>query len=96
MKENGFMNREERVLVYLHNKLSFLINPKHYAKYAHTKGITVRECEEVLGSTELRKIISTIRKDNRFRVFDIWEDGENKFGEPTRYKRYFIERKEGV
>lgn len=86
-------NRVERVLQYIKRKGDYLSNPHLYKKYIGTKGITVRECEEVLGSTELRKIISTIRDDNRFRVFDIWEDGENKFGEPTRYKRYFIERK---
>lgn len=86
-------NRVERVLQYIKRKGDYLSNPYLYNKYIGTKGITVRECEEVLGSTELRKIISTIRDDNRFRVLDIWEDGENKFGEPARYKRYFIERK---
>ena len=92
MMKNMKMNREERVWAYLKNKGTYLINDYIYHKYIGTRGITVKECEEVLGSTELRKIMSVYRKDGRFRVLDVWEEGINKFGEPTRYKRYFLER----
>ncbi|MBR2578877.1 MAG: hypothetical protein IKE41_01905 [Clostridia bacterium] len=85
------MSREDRLLNYVKNKNPYLTNPYIY-KYKDTKGVTVKEVEEVLGSTECRKMISTLR-DRGYRIVDVWEEGENKFGEPTRYKRYFIQGK---
>lgn len=86
------MNREDRLLLYIKNKKIFLTNGLLYSKYAGTKGVTVKEVEEVLGSTECRKMISTLR-DRGYEVLDKWEYGLNRFGEETRFKRYFIEGK---
>lgn len=58
------------------------------------KGITVKECEQNLGTTELRKCISNIR-DKGWIVLDTWEDGCNRFGDQVRYKRYFLAGRKG-
>ena len=81
--------REDRVIRYLKNKALYLHNQYYMQKYGNEKGITVAECTNVLGTVELRKIISDLRKKG-FVVKDIWETGENRFGEPGRWKRYFI------
>ena len=52
-------------------------------------GITVAECNKNLKTTELRKIISTL-KQKGFSICDRWEWSENSFGEKVRYKRYFL------
>ena len=69
------------------------INDPRNLKYARTKGITGKECSDVLGCTELRKAMSNLRRNPFYKVTDIWEEGENKFGDPVKYKRYFVERK---
>lgn len=81
--------REERVVKYLKNKTPFIHAQYLMTKYGTKKGITVKECIDVLGTTELRKIVSNIREKGVV-VTDRWEVGENVFGEETRYKRYFI------
>lgn len=86
------MTREDRLLNYITKKEAYLTNNFLFEKYAGTKGVTVREVEEVLGSTECRKMISTLR-DKGYKVLDVWEEGLNKFGEETRFKRYFVEGK---
>lgn len=53
------------------------------------KGITVSECRDFLGTTELRRRICDL-KDKGWEITDSWEDGFNRVGHPTRYKRYFL------
>ena len=53
--------------------------------------ITCKECEQKVGTTELRRRICDI-KDMGYQIGDVWEDGENREGNKTRYKRYFIEK----
>lgn len=84
--------REKRVVEYLKDKMSFFTNQIHAYQYGKTKGITVKECIDVLGTTELRKIISNLR-DKGFRIVDIWESDINRFGQEVKYKRYLIGRK---
>lgn len=55
----------------------------------HRGGLTVKQAIETLGTTELRKIISDLRTEGW--VFaDTWETGTNRWGEPTRYKKYVL------
>lgn len=84
------MNRVDRVLEYLARKEKVLSMPMNKLKYGK-KGITVREANEVLGTTELRKIMSTLR-ERGYKVIAVWEEGENRYGELVRYKRYFVEK----
>lgn len=60
-------------------------------KYMQTNkgGLTVKDCIDNLGTTELRKIISDL-KDSGWKFSDVWETGTNRWGETTRYKRYFL------
>lgn len=51
--------------------------------------ITCKECEQKIGTTELRRRICDI-KDMGYEIGDVWEAGENRVGRKTRYKRYFI------
>lgn len=53
------------------------------------KGITCKECQRDIGTTELRKRICEL-KDKGYKIIDTWEDGTNRVGNPTRYKRYFL------
>ena len=63
----------------------------HVLKYmtTHRGGLTVKGCIEKLGTTELRKIVSDL-KDAGWEFSDVWETGTNRYGETTRYKRYFL------
>lgn len=36
-----------------------------------------------------RKRISEL-KQNGYEITDAWEEGQNRYGEPVRYKRYFL------
>ena len=55
----------------------------------HRGGLTVKECIDNLGTTELRKIVSDLKYDGW--VFsDTWETSVNRYGENVRYKRYFL------
>lgn len=92
MTEIKLAPREERVVKYLKNKTPFIFSEVFMRRYGNTKGITVKECIDVLGTTELRKIISTLREKG-FVVTDIWEDDVNRFGEAGKHKRYFISSK---
>lgn len=58
-----------------------------YMKKHH--GITVAECRDYLGTTELRRRICDL-KEKGFQITDIWENGGNRVGVPTRYKRYVL------
>lgn len=55
----------------------------------HRGGLTVKACGEMLGTTELRKIVSDL-KDAGWIISDVWETGTNRYGETTRFKRYFL------
>lgn len=59
-----------------------------YLKQNRT-GLTVRDCIRKLKTTEMRKIVSTLR-DKGFNIWDVWEESDNSFGEHVRYKRYFL------
>lgn len=86
------MTLENRVLDYLARKERLFAMPQIKWQYGR-RGITVREATEVLGTTELRKIMSTL-KQKGYKIFTQWEEGENKFGEPVRFKRYLVEQSE--
>ena len=55
----------------------------------HRKGLTVKECQEKLGTTELRKHISDL-KDKGYVFTSVWEWGINRHGIETKYKRYWL------
>jgi hypothetical protein len=55
----------------------------------HRTGLTVKECQEKLGTTELRKVISTL-KDKGYVFTTVWEYGINRYGLNTRFKRYWL------
>ena len=52
-------------------------------------GATVREAQEALGMTEVRSRISELVKAG-IPVKKKWESGQNKFGKPVRYVRYYL------
>lgn len=85
------MNREERILDYLNNKEKYFRSSYERHLY-QARGITVKEAEQVLGTTELRKAMSNLRQKG-YKVTDVWEYGEDRFGNEIRYKRYFVEGK---
>lgn len=84
------MNLEDIVLEYLEKKEKLFTMPMEKFKYGR-RGITVREANEVLGTTELRKIMSDL-KAKGCKVFSVWEEGTNRYGSTVRYKRYFAYR----
>lgn len=65
-------------------------------KYLQTHPyITVQECKEVLGTTELRKIVSDLRiklMSEGYTIDSIWQSSFNRYGDKVRYKRYFLRR----
>jgi hypothetical protein len=65
-------------------------------KYLQThKFLTVNDCKEILGTTELRKIVSDLRISlipEGYTIDDVWETSFNRFGDKVRYKRYFLKR----
>ena len=65
-------------------------------KYLQTHPyITVNDCKEVLGTTELRKIVSDLRVkllSEGYTISDCWAESVNRYGDRVRYKRYFLKR----
>jgi hypothetical protein len=65
-------------------------------KYLQThKFLTVNDCKEILGTTELRKIVSDLRIkliSEGYTIDDVWETSFNRFGDKVRYKRYFLRK----
>ena len=60
------------------------------ADYMRTHhGITGDECRKHIGTGDLRRRICDL-KDKGYTITDIWEDGFNRVGRPTRFKRYFL------
>lgn len=82
------MNREERLVDYLKDKNKYIHNALDWREFGEKKGITCRECQRILGSTELRKSISMLR--HKYEIKDTWEYETNRFGVPVKFKRYFI------
>ncbi len=59
-------------------------------KYIHDFGsITTYEAFTQLGCTRLSEYIRQIRKD--YAVEDEWVQAFNRYGEPTQYKKFWIE-----
>lgn len=90
---NKLQARQELVIRYLKDKDAYLNTEYNRYYYARTKGITVKEGLDVLGTSEIRKIMSDFRATPGWDVVSVWEEGENRFGQPTRYKRYFLKKK---
>lgn len=65
-------------------------------KYLQTHHyITVNDCKEVLGTTELRKIVSDLRIkliSEGYTIDDVWTESISLYGNKIRYKRYFLKR----
>ena len=65
-------------------------------KYLQTHHyITVNDCKEVLGTTELRKIVSDLRIkliSEGYTLDSIWTESISLYGDKVRYKRYFLKR----
>ena len=65
-------------------------------KYLQThKFLTVNDCKEILGTTELRKIVSDLRIKlipEGYTIDNVWETSFNRYGDKVRYKRYFLKR----
>lgn len=58
--------------------------------YLHRHGsATNSELNNCLGMTDARKRISELRAKG-YHIGDIWENGRDRYGMPTRYKRYFL------
>lgn len=53
-------------------------------------GITAKEAMERLGIARLASRIFDL-KEAGFSVTSIFENGKNRYGLPTRYKRYYVE-----
>ena len=84
------MNLQDIVLEYLEKKEKLFTLPIEKIKYG-SRGITVAEAMEVLGTTELRKIMSDLKASGCY-VFSVWEEGLNRYGHTVRFKRYFAYR----
>ena len=65
-------------------------------KYLQThKFLTVNDCKEILGTTELRKIVSDLRIKlipEGYTIDSVWKMSVNRFGDKVRYKRYYLKR----
>lgn len=55
--------------------------------------ITQMEATRELGNTRLGARIWDLKNKFGYEVEDIWETATDRFGEPTRYKRYFVKDK---
>lgn len=67
------LNLKDRILKYMQS---------------HRGGLTVKECQELFGTYELRKIISDLKYG--YVISDEWETGQNRYGDNTRWKRYYL------
>lgn len=65
-------------------------------KYLQThKFLTVNDCKEILGTTELRKIVSDLRIKlipEGYTIESVWTTSFNRYGDKVRYKRYFLKK----
>lgn len=53
------------------------------------KGITSMEAFNRLGITQLATRIKEL-KERGYQFGEVWEENDNRFGVPCRYKRYFL------
>lgn len=59
--------------------------------YCRERGsITQMEATLHLGNTRLGARIWDLKHRLGYEVEDVWETATDRFGEPTRYKRYFV------
>ena len=58
-----------------------------YMKTHH--GITVGECRDKIGTTELRRRICDL-KEKGYEIKSVWEEGPNSNDTTSRYCRYFL------
>ena len=59
------------------------------------QSITARDIWDLFGAGSPRRVMSTIRKSGLLEqvgmeITDVHEEGHNRFGEPTWYKRYIL------
>lgn len=65
-------------------------------KHLSTKGgITSLEAIKLYGITRLASRICDLRQQG-YNIVDVWENGTNRFGIATRYKRYFLAAEKAV
>lgn len=56
--------------------------------------VTCKEINKLLGTDDGRKIISNLIKSERCKIVKEWEEGKNRFGDPARWKRYYLVKDE--
>lgn len=59
---------------------------QHMAKYG---SITQREADDNYGCTDVAGVVYKLKKRGHA-IIAKWEDGTNKFGDPTHFKRYYL------
>ena len=60
--------------------------------------VTAGELMTDCGMCSPRKRISELKRSTMlagYEIVDEWEEGHNRYGEPVRYKRYFLKKIEG-
>lgn len=57
----------------------------------HKGGISPMEAFSELGITKLATRIGEMIRSG-IRIVKMWEEGMDKYGNPTRYRRYYLER----
>lgn len=60
-----------------------------------SQGLTVSECKDILGTGELRKIVSDLKRRG-YNIHGIWNSGFNKFGDSVIFKKYFLIQEQEV
>lgn len=64
---------------------------KLIADYIEENGsITTWEAHDYIGVESFPKRISEMRKKEEYPLDSKWEKGVNRYGKPTRYKRWFF------
>ncbi len=53
-------------------------------------GITAKEAQDLYGIQRLASRVTDL-KELGFNVVCLWETGKNRYGDPTRWKRYFLQ-----
>ena len=66
-----------------------------YKYLQNNKFLTVNDAKELLGTTELRKIVSDLRVSllsEGYTIDSVWTESYNRYGDKVRYKRYFLKK----
>lgn len=67
-----------------------MTQPERVLEYMQKRGsISQAEATQHLGVTRLSAIILVLKKAG-YSILDKWVEGKNRWGEPTRYKRYWL------